>query len=236
MSAFLDFVLHLDDKLQALVAQYGPWAYGILFAVIFAETGFIIFPFLPGDSLLFMLGILSRATNDRPPVFNPVLLFFLLSSAAIIGDQVNYRIGRLFGARLFKDDKSRFFKKSHLTKTEEFYAKHGPKTVMIARFVPIVRALAPFVAGMGRMDFATFCKYSVLGAFLWVGLCVGAGFALGGIPLVRDHFEIGILAVVAVSIVPMIIEVVKHRREKQSLGEVLVDEAQAAHDVAPPKS
>lgn len=236
MSAFLDFILHLDDKIQILVNNYGPWAYAVLFAVIFAETGFVIFPFLPGDSLLFMLGLLSGpGKNGQPGAFNPIVLILLLSAAAILGDQVNYRLGMFFGERLFKNEKSKVFRRSHLVKTQEFYEKHGPKTVMLARFVPVVRALAPFVAGMGRMDYKTFCKYSVLGAFVWVGVCVGAGFLLGGIPAVRENFEIGILAVVLVSAVPMAFEFMKHRKQNRTAKEALLAEAQAAHDAAPPR-
>lgn len=235
MSAFIDFILHLDDKIQILVNNYGPWAYAVLFGVIFAETGFVVLPFLPGDSLLFMLGLLSRPTSTGPGAFNPIALFFLLSFAAILGDQVNYRIGMFFGERLFKNEKSKIFRRSHLVKTQEFYEKHGPKTVMLARFVPVVRALAPFVAGMGRMDYKTFCTYSVLGAFVWVGVCVGAGFALGGIQAVRDNFEVGILAVVLVSAVPMGFEFAKHRKQNRTAKEALLAEARAAHDAAPPQ-
>ncbi|MGV3618046.1 MAG: DedA family protein [Fimbriimonas sp.] len=235
MSGFIDFILHLDDKIQILVANYGPWAYAILFAVIFAETGLVVTPFLPGDSLLFMLGLLSRGTEAKPGAFNPVILILLLSTAAILGDQLNYRLGMFFGERLFKNEKSKIFRRSHLVKTQEFYAKHGPKTVMLARFVPVVRALAPFVAGMGRMDYKTFCSYSVLGAFVWVGGCVGAGFALGGIPIVREKFEIGILAIVLISAIPMVFEFLKHRKENRTLKEALAAEAKAAHDAAPPQ-
>lgn len=236
MSAFIDFILHLDDKIMILVNQYGPWAYGVLFAVIFAETGFVVLPFLPGDSLLFMLGLLSRpGKTGAPGAFNPVVLVFLLSLAAILGDQLNYRLGMFFGERLFKNEKSKIFRRSHLVKTQEFYEKHGPKTVMLARFVPVVRALAPFVAGMGRMDYKTFCTYSVLGAFVWVGVCVGAGYALGGIPAVRDNFEVGILAVVLVSAVPMGFEFAKHRKQHRTAKEALLAEARAAHDAAPPQ-
>ena len=236
MTAFIDFILHLDEKIQHLVNQFGPWSYAVLFGVIFAETGFVIFPFLPGDSLLFMLGLLARPKSDGSAgIFNPIVLVLLLSSAAIVGDQVNYRIGMFFGERLFKNENSKVFRRSHLTKTQEFYEKHGPKTVMLARFVPVVRALAPFVAGMGRMDYKTFCTYSVLGAFVWVGVCVGAGFALGGIPFVRDNFEVGILAVVLVSVIPMVFEFMKHRKQHRSAKEALLAEAQAAHDAAPPR-
>lgn len=218
MSGFLHFIMHLDEQLAHLVQQYGPWTYGILFAVIFAETGLVVTPFLPGDSLLFALGILSHPDKNA---FDAPVLFLLLTTAAILGDQLNYRLGMHFGRRLFKSEDSKLFKKSHLTKTQEFFAKFGPKAVMIARFVPVVRAMAPFVAGMGKMEFRTFCLYSVLGAILWVGGCIGAGYLLGGIPMVRDHFELGILGIVLVSVVPMAIEVMRHKAKAKKLNEAL---------------
>jgi membrane-associated protein len=234
MSDLIHTILHLDEELKKLVVTYGTWIYGILFAVIFAETGLVVTPFLPGDSLLFMLGLLSRPAENGTGAFNPILLILLLSTAAILGDQLNYRLGMFFGERLFRNEKSKLFKRSHLLKTQEFYAKHGPKTVMMARFVPVVRALAPFVAGMGRMDYRTFCTYSILGAFVWVGVCIGAGYALGGIPFVRENFEVGILAVILVSAIPMAIEFSRHRKRSRTLGEALAAEAKAAHDAAPP--
>jgi membrane-associated protein len=209
----IDFILHLDKHLQQLVQDYGPWAYGILFGIIFAETGFIVFPFLPGDSLLFMVGIFSVPPKGA---FNVWILFGLLSSAAILGDQLNYQVGRFFGARLFKNEKSKFFKPSHLQTTQEFYAKHGSKTVLLARFVPIVRALAPFVAGMSGMPYRVFTAWSVSGALLWVGVCVFAGHLFGNIPMVREHFEYGMLVIVGFSIVPAIFEFVRHRKKKRA--------------------
>jgi len=199
------------------VHQYGAGgAYGILFAVIFAETGLIVVPFLPGDSLLFLVGILSRPPRNA---FDVWALFGLLSLAAILGDQVNYRIGRIFGRRLFKNPKSKIFKPSHLEVTHEFYEKHGSKTVLLARFVPIVRALAPFVAGMSAMNYREFCCWSVSGAFLWVGLCVFAGHLFGGIPAVHDNFQLALVVIVVFSIGPAIFEFVRHRgrRKKKRL-------------------
>ena len=227
MSGFLHFVMHLDDKLQDVVHQFGPWTYAILFAVIFAETGLVVTPFLPGDSLLFALGLLSHPSKN---ILNAPLLFVLLTSAAVLGDQLNYQLGMRFGRRLFRDDNSKIFKKSHLVKTEEFYAKFGPKTVMIARFVPVVRAMAPFVAGMGKMDYRTFCMYSILGAIVWVGGCIGAGFLLGGIPVVRDNFEIGILAIVLVSVVPMAIEIMRHKAKAKKLEQAVAPKSAATED------
>jgi len=210
MSEILDFILHLDRHIKDLVTQFGNWTYAILFLVIFAETGLIIFPFLPGDSLLFVLGILS--SNGT---FNVLALFVLLAGAAMIGDQVSYRLGSAFGHKLFTNPKSKIFKPENLEITEEFYKKHGPKTVLLARFVPIVRGLAPFVAGMGDMTYTTFCRWSVSGALLWVGVCLFGGYFFGQIPAVRDHFELGLLVIVACSIIPAVIEVVKHRKRKK---------------------
>lgn len=227
MSGILHFLMHLDDKLQGIVQQFGPWTYAILFAVIFAETGLVVTPFLPGDSLLFTLGILSHPSKNT---FNAPALFLMLTTAAILGDQLNYRLGMHFGRKLFSNPNSKVFKKSHLDKTEEFYAQYGPKTVMIARFVPVVRAMAPFVAGMGRMDFRTFCLYSVLGAVLWVGGCIGAGYLLGGIPMVRDHFELGILGIVLLSLIPMSIEVMKHRAKSKKLHEAITPKGDAVKE------
>lgn len=222
MAGIIEFVMHLDKHLAKLVEQFGYWTYLILFLVIFAETGLIIFPFLPGDSLLFVLGILAsngtfkNAGLASDPTANVFAIFILLSSAAMIGDQVSYRLGSYFGHRLFTNPKSKIFKPENLEITEEFYKKHGPKTVLLARFVPVVRGLAPFVAGMGDMSYYTFCKWSVSGAFLWVGVCVFGGYFFGQIPAVKDNFELGLLVIVLCSIIPAAIEVVKHRKRKKA--------------------
>jgi len=222
MSGIIEFVLHLDKKLGQLVTQFGLGTYLILFLVIFAETGLIIFPFLPGDSLLFVIGILASngtfkdAALASNPTANVFAIFLLLSSAAMIGDQVSYRLGSYFGHKLFTNPKSKIFKPENLEITEEFYKKHGPKTVLLARFVPVVRGLAPFVAGMGDMSYSTFCRWSVSGALLWVGVCVFGGYFFGQIPAVRDHFELGLLVIVLCSIIPAVIEVVKHRKRKKA--------------------
>lgn len=209
MAKILDFILHLDKHIEYMVGQYGAWTYLILFLVIFAETGLIVVPFLPGDSLLFVLGILSHSA------FNVWAVFGLLAFAAMLGDQVNYRIGKSFGRRLFSNPNSKIFKPSHLSATEEFYTRHGNKAVLLARFVPIVRALAPFVAGMSQMEYRTFCKWSVSGALLWVAVCVFGGYLFGGIPIVREHFELGLLVIVLFSIVPVVIEAFRHRARKK---------------------
>lgn len=212
MGELFDFILNLDEHIKQLIHDQGPLTYAILFAIIFAETGFVIFPFLPGDSLLFAVGIFCRAGSTDGYSLNYWTVFFLLSFAAIAGDQVNYRLGKHFGPKVFKHENAKIFKRSHLHKTEQFFARYGAKTVTIARFVPIVRSFAPFVAGMGAMPYGKFCAYSIFGAFLWVGVCTGAGYLVG--QAVGDKFELAILALVLLSISPMIIEYVRHRRAK----------------------
>lgn len=212
MAKLFDFILHLDKHIEALINQFGTWTYAILFAVIFAETGLIIFPFLPGDSLLFLVGLFCNRPDSQ---LNVYAIFISLAIAAMLGDQVNYRIGKAVGRRLFSNPKSKIFKPSHLHATEEFYAKHGAKTVLLARFVPVVRAFAPFVAGMGDMPYNTFCAWSVSGAVLWVGVCTFAGYLLGNIPVVKQHFEIGLLVIIAFSVIPGVIEFLRHRRKKR---------------------
>ncbi len=229
MGQIIDFVLHLDKHIFDLIQQFGPNTYAILFAIIFAETGLVIFPFLPGDSLLFAVGMFCRDEGEGYTL-NFWVVFFLLSFAAILGDQVNYRIGKALGPKVFKSDTARIFKKSHLRKTEQFFERFGAKTVIIARFVPIVRTFAPFVAGMGHMTYRKFCIYSVAGAFLWVGVCVGAGYLLMKVPGVRDNFEIAVLALILVSVLPMVLELIKHRKEARATASDAVEAADAAAD------
>lgn len=211
LSEFLEFFLHLDTQLEGLIRQYGAATYGILFAIIFAETGLVFMPFLPGDSLLFVAGIFSHPGNIG---LNPWILTLTLMAAAFLGDNFNYMIGKKYGRNLFKHERSRFLKPSHLHKTEEFFARHGPKTIILARFVPIVRTLSPFVAGMCAMDRRTFVMYDILGAGLWVGGCVWAGYFFGRIPFVRENFEIVIVGIVLLSAVPMTFEFIKARRRR----------------------
>lgn len=213
MGQILEFILHLDKHLGELVRQHGPWTYGILFSIIFAETGLVIFPFLPGDSLLFAIGILSHP--DRA-AFNPWWICVLLPIAAVLGDNLNYYLGRTFGERLFRNENSKIFKHENLAKTHEFFEKHGTKTIVLARFVPIVRTLAPFVAGMGEMPYGKFLLYSVSGGIFWVWICVWAGYFFGAIPAVRDNFSLALLAMVLVTIIPIVLEYVKHRSKKAS--------------------
>ncbi|MDA8419489.1 MAG: DedA family protein [Desulfobacteraceae bacterium] len=204
----LNFILHLDRSLQGVIGQYGGLTYGILFLVIFAETGLVITPFLPGDSLLFAAGALASRTG-----LSPWLLFVSLAAAAILGDAANYAAGRLLGARL-EGGGIGFIKREHLEKTHAFYEKYGNKTIVLARFVPIVRTFAPFVAGVGRMTYRHFAAYNVLGACLWVGLLTAAGHFFGEIPIVKRNFELVVLAIVILSLWPVVHEWLKARRDQ----------------------
>jgi membrane-associated protein len=205
----IDFFLHLDQHLRELVTQYGTWTYPILFGIIFAETGLVLFPFLPGDSLLFGAGVISQQNVG----LNVGLLFLVLTSAAIIGDSTNYFIGKHFGRRLFKNPKSKIFKQENLDKTHAFYEKYGANTVIFARFVPIIRTFAPFVAGLGAMEYRKFVLYSVTGSILWVGICLFAGYFFGQIPWVRDNFTVAILVIIAATVIPAALEIWRHRRK-----------------------
>jgi membrane-associated protein len=215
MGEIFSFFTNLDTHIQNMILQYGSQTYIILFLIIFCETGLVVTPFLPGDSLLFAIGMFSTTTGE-PGTLNLYRVMLLLSSAAIIGDQVNYRIGKAVGPRVFKSDNARIFKRSHLLKTESFFAKYGAKTIVLARFVPIVRTFAPFVAGMGTMSYGKFCAYSVFGAFFWVIVCTMGGYLFGNIPVVKDNFEYGIFAIIGLSILPMVFEYVKHKRVKNT--------------------
>jgi len=205
----LDIALHLDKYLGAVIQQYGLWSYAILFAVIFIETGFVVMPFLPGDSLLFAAGTFAALG-----AFKVGWLILALAAAAVIGDTVNYWIGHYLGPKVFSKEKARFFKKEHLDRTHAFYEKHGGKTIIIARFVPIIRSFAPFVAGIGRMSYGRFIAYNVIGGVGWVVLLVGAGYFFGNIPVVKRNFSLAILAIIALSTVPVVTEYLRHKRQK----------------------
>ena len=205
----IDFILHIDVHLAELVAQYGMWVYGILFLILFCETGLVVTPFLPGDSLLFVAGALAALpTND----LNVHTMVALMIGAAILGDAVTYTIGRLFGEKLFSNPNSKIFRRSYLDKTHQFYEKHGGKTIILARFVPIVRTFAPFVAGMGHMSYRHFAAYNVIGALVWVLLFTYAGYLFGDLPIVQENLKLLIVAIIIVSILPGIIEIWRHKR------------------------
>lgn len=211
LKTVIEFVLHIDRHLSAIIQQFGAWTYAILFAIIFIETGLVIMPFLPGDSLLFAAGTFAAlgALDVR-------LLIVLLAAAAVIGDTVNYWIGHRIGEKAFSREDARFFKKEYLDRTHAFYEKHGGKTIIIARFVPIIRTFAPFVAGIGKMSYGRFISFNVIGGVGWVVLLVGAGYFFGNIPFVRKNFSIAILAIILISTVPIAVEYFRHRKNKNS--------------------
>lgn len=206
----LSFFLHLDDALKEITATYGIWTNAILFLIIFCETGLVVTPFLPGDSLLFATGAIAA---DPQAGLNPFVLFGLLTVAAIVGDSVNYALGRRFGMRIL-DWNLPFVKAEHITKTEEFYAKHGAKMIILARFTPFVRTFAPFVAGIANMDYKVFFTYNVVGGVIWTGLFIWSGYFFGQLPFVAQNFELVALAVVVLSLVPVVYEYIKARNEK----------------------
>ncbi|WP_085535717.1 DedA family protein [Massilibacteroides vaginae] len=205
-----DFILHIDVHLAELVANYGVWVYAILFLIIFCETGLVVTPFLPGDSLLFVAGALaSLGDND----INVHLMVLLLISAAILGDLVNYLIGKFFGEKLFSNPDSKVFKQSYLDKTHDFYEKHGGKTIILARFVPIIRTFAPFVAGMGKMCYKQFGLFNITGGIIWVSLFMYAGYFFGGLEVVQNNLKLLIVLIIVVSIIPGVVEVWRNRKK-----------------------
>jgi membrane-associated protein len=205
----VDFILHIDVHLAELVAQYGMWVYAILFLILFCETGLVVTPFLPGDSLLFVAGALAALPSND---LNIHMMVVLMAVAAIVGDAVNYTIGRLFGDKLFSNPNSKIFRRSHLEKTHQFYERHGGKTIILARFVPIVRTFAPFVAGMGKMSYRHFALYNISGGLLWVLLFSYAGYFFGNMPAVQENLKLLIVAIIVLSVLPGVIEVWRHRR------------------------
>jgi membrane-associated protein len=206
---FVDLLLHLDKHLAALLAQYGTWVYAILFLIIFCETGLVVAPFLPGDSLLFVAGALWAASD-----MNAHALVVVLVAAAVIGDSVNYAIGNFLGPRVFHWEDSRWFNRKALDRTHAFYEKHGGKTIIIARFLPFIRTFAPFVAGIGSMNYARFLAYNVGGALLWVVSLVYAGVFFGNLPFIRNNLTLVILAIIGLSLVPLVVAYVRERLRK----------------------
>lgn len=207
----VDIFLHLDTHLQAILQTYGVWTYALLFVVVFCETGLVVTPFLPGDSLLFAAGAFAASGWMSLP-----LLIVLLTVAAVVGDAVNYSIGAFLAPRLASGRKIRFVRDEHLRRTHEFYERYGAKTIVIARFVPIVRTLAPFVAGVGRMGYAKFALYNVLGGALWVIVCSLAGYFFGNMPFVKEHFSLVILGIIFISILPGVFEFLRERRRARA--------------------
>ena len=205
-----DLLIHIDKYLIDLINNFGYFTYAVLFGVIFAETGFVVTPFLPGDSLLFASG--SFATKS---ILNPLILFLVLSGAAILGDTINYWIGHFLGERVFSE-KSRFFKREYLDRTHAFYEKHGGKTIITARFIPIIRTFAPFVAGVAKMNYVWFLTYNVVGGLLWVGIFVFGGYYFGNLDFVQKNFSLVIIVIIVLSLIPGIIEYIRHKKSSST--------------------
>ena len=217
-------ILHVDEYLVNIINLFGPFTYIILFLIIFAETGLVITPFLPGDSLIFAVGTLAGGSY-----LNIVITYLTLLIAAILGDTVNYWVGHHLGERVFTQENSRIFNKAYLEKTNEFFRKHGGKTIILARFIPVVRTFAPFVAGVGKMHYGIFLSYNIVGGFIWVTSLTFAGYFFGQIPLIKNNFEYVVMGIVFISILPILTELIKHKyvsrniknkEEKTSYGEI----------------
>jgi membrane-associated protein len=218
VAELVDFVLHVDTHLLELVQNYGVWIYAILFAIVFAETGLVVTPFLPGDSLLFAAGAMA-ATG----ALDPWLLVGLVVTAAILGDAVNYAIGRSAGTRIIQRARTdpnwgRWIKVVYVERAHEFFEKHGGKAIVLGRFMPIVRTFVPFVAGVAEMSYPAFALYNVTGGIVWVGICVGAGYVFGNVPIVKENFSLVALGIVFVSILPMVFEFIRYRRATPGAG------------------
>ena len=211
LGSLIDFVLHLDKYLSQVLEIAGLWSYLVFFVVIFAETGLVVTPFLPGDSLVFTLGTLA-AVEGSP--LHIAWVFVILAAAAILGDSANYAVGKYFGSIILKKQGAWFLKKEHIERTHRFYEKYGSKTIVLARFVPIVRTFAPFVAGVGRMSYARFLTYNVAGGLLWITLFAFGGYFFGNIPIIKKNFGLVIIAIIILSIMPAVIEVLKERRRQ----------------------
>lgn len=207
----IDFILHVDQHLLEFITNYGVWIYGILFLIIFVETGLVVMPFLPGDSLLFAAGALAASTG----ALNPWLLGALLFTAAVLGDTLNYHIGRWIGPRVFELN-SRLINKQHLLKTQQFFARHGGKTIIFARFIPFARTFAPFVAGTGSMNYKYFLTYNVIGAFCWIASFVTLGYLFGNMPIVKDNFTHLIFGIIILSILPGVIGFIRQRWQERN--------------------
>lgn len=202
-----DFILHFDEYLANIITLFGAWTYVFLFAIIFAETGLVIAPFLPGDSLLFAVGAFAGGG-----FLDIWIVYIVMLLAAILGDTVNYWVGHHVGPKVFAKENSRLFNKAYLEKTREFYEKHGGKTIILARFLPIIRTFAPFIAGIGKMHYSTFLLYNVIGAFVWVTSLTFAGYLFGGLPLVKANFEYVIFGIIVLSLLPLLSEYIKYKR------------------------
>jgi membrane-associated protein len=220
IKGLIDFVLNIDKHLNVIIQDYGMWTYFILFLIVFMETGLVVMPILPGDSLLFAAGAFAALGS-----LNIFTVFFVLAIAAVLGDTVNYHIGKYLGPKVFSSENNRFLKKEYLDRTNAFYDRHGGKTIIIARFMPIIRTFAPFVAGIGKMNYLKFISYNVVGGLLWVGLFSFAGYFFGNIPFVKENFTVVILAIIFVSIAPGIVGVVKAKFQRVEEPTIAVGKA-----------
>lgn len=211
LTAFFQSLVHIDEHIGWLIHQLGPWAYLAIFALLFAETGFVVTPFLPGDTLLFTAGIFAAKGSLNIYLLIPVMIL-----GPLAGDITNFHIGKWIGPHLFKREKSRIFKRSHLERTHKFFEVYGGKTIILARWVPIVRTFAPFVAGLGRLTFGKFIGYSIAGAVIWVNVCTFAGYFFGNLPWVKNNFELAMLAMILVTLIPLMLETLRHQIKKFS--------------------
>ena len=207
MFEFINFILHIDQYLSIIIQTYNIWTYAILSLILFLETGLVATPFLPGDSLLFAAGSFAALG-----ALDIIILLTMLSISAIIGDSVNYSIGRYIGPKVFKSESSIFLNKKYLLRTQEFYDKHGKKTIFLARFVPIIRTFAPFIAGIGKMEYTTFLKFNIVGGIAWVSLFLLGGYFFGNLSIVQENFSIVILAIIIISFIPIFIEIFRMRK------------------------
>lgn len=213
LNTIIDFVLHMDTHLVEFVGRFGFFTYALLFGIVFAETGFVVTPFLPGDSLLFAAGAIAALDS-----LNIWVLMSLLFVAAILGDAVNYWVGNIFGQKIVNNPKIKFINQEHIDKTQQFYKKHGGKTIIIARFIPIVRTFAPFVAGVGKMEYKRFFTYNVIGGFAWVVLFTSAGFFFGNLEFIQKNFHYAIFVIIFLSLIPVIYEYIQHKRNPDVLS------------------
>ncbi len=214
----IDFVIHMDHYLAQIIQSTGYWTYAILFVVIFIETGLVVTPFLPGDSLLFAAGAIASATG----AIDIKLFYILMALAAVAGDTANYWIGHSLGPRVFTEE-SRWFKKEYLDKTHAFYEKHGGKTIFLARFIPIIRTFAPFVAGIGEMTYVHFISYNIFGGVVWTALFIFGGYFFGNIAFVKDHFSLVVIAIILISLVPVFVELIKNRKSRPGVKENVIE-------------
>ncbi len=215
IKGLIDFILHIDKHLAEIIAQYGTWTYALLFAIIFAETGFVVTPFLPGDSLLFAAGAFSAKPETG---LNVHLMALLLCAAAVAGDTVNYWIGAKIGPKVFSREDSRWLRKKHLERAHAFFEKYGGRAIILARFVPIIRTFVPFVAGIGKMTYRHFIAYNIIGGFVWIYFFIYAGYFFGGQPFIQKNFKLVIIAIIIISVIPIVVEFIRARRETKKAG------------------